>query len=246
MSIRIQFLGCGDAFGSGGRLHTCLHVTTSAEQFLLDCGASAMIGIYRFGVDPNAIDTILLTHLHGDHFGGIPFFLLDAQLPSKRSRPLVIAGPPGTKDRVAQAMEVLYPGSTAIPLRFPVETVELDAERPRRLGGVTVTPYLMDHPSGAPPFAFRIECEGKVFTFTGDTGWTDTLLPASRGADLLISECYTYDRKINLHMDFETLWAHRDELQVKRLILTHLGREMLARLETIPCECAEDGKVITL
>ncbi len=246
MPIQIRFLGSGDAFGSGGRHHTCLLVTTAAGQFLLDCGASAMTAINRFGVDPNGIGMILLTHLHGDHFGGVPFFVLDAQLPRRRTQPLVIAGPPGTEERIAQAMEVLYPDSTAMALRFPLETVELQVERPHRLGGIAVTPYLMEHPCGAPPYAYRIECEGKVFAFTGDTGWTDALLPAARGADLLISECNMYNRPIPFHLDLPTLLAHREALQAKRLILTHMGPEMLAHLDTLPCEYAEDGKVITL
>jgi hypothetical protein len=82
--MRLQFLGCGDAFGSGGRFNTCFHVTTGSAQFLVDCGASSMIAIRRFGVEPNAIETIFITHLHGDHFGGLPFFILDAQLVSRR------------------------------------------------------------------------------------------------------------------------------------------------------------------
>jgi len=248
VSIQIQFLGCGDAFGSGGRFHTCLLVTAPANagQFLIDCGASAMIAIRKFGVDPNAIDLILLSHLHGDHFGGIPFFLLDAQLLSKRSRPLLIAGPPGTKQRIAAAMEILFPGSTAIPWRFSLETLELDVEQPRRLGEITVTPYLVQHPCGDPPFALRVACANKVFTFSGDTEWTDTLVSAARGSDLLIAESNGFDKKIKFHLDLQTLMAHQDELQVKRLIVTHMGPEMLARLDTLPCEYAEDGKTITL
>jgi len=244
--MQIQFLGSGDAFGSGGRFNTCLLVTTPDDRFLLDCGASAMVAINRFGVDPNAISMILLTHLHGDHFGGVPFFVLDAQLPRRRSKPLVIAGPPGTKARIAQAMEVLFPGSAGMTLRFPLETVELEAEQPRRLGAAPVTPYLMEHPCGAPPYAYRIECAGKVVTFTGDTGWTDTLIRAARDADLLISECSAYDRPIPFHLDLPTLVAHREALHVRRLILTHLGPQMLAHLDALPCEYAEDGKVITV
>ena len=64
--MRLQFLGCGDAFGSGGRFNTCFHVTNGLTQFLVDCGASLMIAIRRFGVEPNAIETIFITHLHGD------------------------------------------------------------------------------------------------------------------------------------------------------------------------------------
>ncbi len=242
-SVQIRFLGSGDAFGSGGRFHACILVTTPDEQFLIDCGASSMIAIRRFAVDPNAISMIILSHLHGDHFGGLPFFILDAQFVSKRTRPLLIAGPPGTKKRVMEAMEVLYPGSSGARQAFPLEIVELTPERPRTLGEVTITPFVVQHPCGDPPFALRIQCDGKVFAYSGDTEWTEALIPAARGADLLISEASSFDKKIKFHLDFHTLTAHLGELQAKRLIVTHMGPEMLARLATLPGEYAEDGKV---
>jgi ribonuclease BN (tRNA processing enzyme) len=83
--MRLRVLGCGDAFGSGGRFHTCFHVSASV---LLDCGASSLIAVRRFGVDPNSVQTVLISHLHGDHFGGLLFLLLDAQFVSKRKIPL--------------------------------------------------------------------------------------------------------------------------------------------------------------
>ena len=68
--------------------------------------------------------------------------------------------------------------------------------------------------------------------------------PAAKEADLLIAEAYFFEKKIKFHLDFHTLMAHLDELQPKRLIVTHMSEDMLARLEKIPCECAEDGKLI--
>ncbi len=246
MTVQIRFLGSGDAFGSGGRLNACLLVTRAAEQFLLDCGASAMISFNRYNVDPNTIGMILLSHLHGDHFGGVPSFLLDAHLARRRTRPLVIAGPPGTRERLEKTREVLYPGSVAMSLRFPLDIVELDQGRPRRFGEMTVTPYVVEHACGAPPFALRIECDGKVLAYSGDTEWADTLIPAAQGADLFVVECNFYDRSRRYHLDLQTLLAHRAELQVKRLVVTHLGPEMLAHLYSLPFEYAEDGKTVTL
>jgi ribonuclease BN (tRNA processing enzyme) len=219
---------------------------TPVEQYLIDCGASAMISINRFGVDSDAIGTILLTHLHGDHFGGIPAFLLDAHLAKKRSRPLLVAGPPGTRVRLDAARDILYPGSAAMRLSFPLDILELRPEQPHRLGGITVTPFPVEHPSGAPPFALRLETAGKTLAYSGDTEWTDALIPVSRGADLFIVECNFYDRNVRYHLDLQTLLAHRDHLQAKRLILTHLGPEMLAHLDALPYEYAEDGKTITI
>ncbi|MFQ5880906.1 MAG: MBL fold metallo-hydrolase [Candidatus Methylomirabilales bacterium] len=246
MTVQITFLGSGDAFGSGGRLQTCILVKGERTQFLVDCGASALISMRRFQVDPNAIEMILLSHLHGDHFGGLPFFILDAQFISKRTHPLVIAGPPGTQKRVTELMEVTFPGSSRVPRKFSVELVEMEPEHPRALGEVTVTPYEVQHPSGDPSLALRIECEGKIITYSGDTEWTDALVPAARDADLFITEAYVFEKKIKYHMDFQTLMARLDDLRPRRLIITHMSQDMLARLDTLPCEYAEDGMVIEL
>ena len=93
--VRLRFLGSGDNFGSGGRFQACIHVDAGATRFLLDCGASSLIAMKRAGISSAAIDVILISHLHGDHFGGIPFFILDAQLISRREAPLVIVGSSG-------------------------------------------------------------------------------------------------------------------------------------------------------
>ena len=53
--MKLTVVGCGDAFGSGGRLQTCYHVETTDTRFLIDCGATALIGLNRVGLDPNAV-----------------------------------------------------------------------------------------------------------------------------------------------------------------------------------------------
>jgi len=243
-TIQVRFLGSGDAFGSGGRLQTCICIKATTSTFLVDCGASSLIAMRRYGVVPNDIDMILLTHLHGDHFGGIPFFVLDAQLISKRSRPLLIVGPPGTKRRVMAAMEIFFPGSSQIQQTFSLDIRELASDQPQTVNEVSITSYRVQHPAGDPSLALRMECNGKTITYTGDTEWTESLVSAAKGADLLIAEAYFFEKKVKFHLDFQTLQAHLDELQPKRLIVTHMSEDMLARLENIPCECAEDGKLI--
>jgi ribonuclease BN (tRNA processing enzyme) len=244
--VKIRFLGSGDAFGSGGRLQACIHVESGSTHFLLDCGATALSAMKRLGVVPSTIDAILLTHLHGDHFGGIPFFLLEAQLVSKRDKPLIILGPPTTAERVRLAMEALFPGSAGMELRFPLEYREYTDRRPMELGQTRVTPYQVVHGSGAPPYALRVECGGKVMAYSGDTEWTDGLAEAARNADLFICEAYSYDKKMKYHVDVRTLMEHRDALQCKRLVLTHMGEDVLSRLADLNAEAAEDGKSIVL
>jgi ribonuclease BN (tRNA processing enzyme) len=98
MGLTLTFLGSGDAFGSGGRLQTCMLLESDGRRWLLDCGATSLVALRRAGVDPATIDAILISHLHGDHFGGVPFVLLDGQF-RRGARPLVIAGPRGVEAR---------------------------------------------------------------------------------------------------------------------------------------------------
>jgi ribonuclease BN (tRNA processing enzyme) len=244
--MKLQFLGSGDAFGSGGRFNTCFYVRDSKGAFLVDCGASAMIAIRKFGVDPNTIRAILITHLHGDHFGGLPFFLLDAQLVSRRMTPLTIAGPPGLRDRVLAAAENFFPGSTAVERHFAIDIRELDPHVMHDVEGVEVTPYLVKHASGAPAFALRMTVDGKTLCYSGDTEWVEGLREAAQGVDLFVVESYQFDRQMKFHLDFATLAQHLPEIGAKRVVLTHLSADMLARAGETGCEVADDGMAISI
>jgi alkylated DNA nucleotide flippase Atl1/ribonuclease BN (tRNA processing enzyme) len=244
--VRVRFLGSGDNFGSGGRFQACIHVDAGAIRFLLDCGASSLIPMKRAGISSAAIDVILISHLHGDHFGGLPFFIIDAQLISRRQAPLTIAGPPGMKQRVQDAMEVFYPGSSQVARKFAIDYVELTESKITSLGDLTVLPVRVVHGSGAPSYAYRIGCAGKIIAYSGDSEWTDTLRTVADGADLFICESYFFDKQMKNHISYRTLMAHQAELGCKRLILTHLGEDLLARLGEVELEVAHDGLEVLL
>ncbi len=239
--VTLQFLGSGDAFGHGGSLQPCLLVNTPQTRFLLDCGATAMISLHRFGVEPNSLDMVLVSHLHGDHFGGLPFFILDAQLHSKRTEPLIVAGPAGTPERLRQAMEVNFPGSSGVTRRFELQTVELEPDIPWKFRDVNVHSRAMLHPSGAPALAFRLEAAGRSLAYTADTAWTDDLIPLLRGADLVVAEAYFYDKPVKYHLNCVTLEEKLPGLAAGRVLLTHMSRDMLERLPDTVFEGAYDG-----
>jgi ribonuclease BN (tRNA processing enzyme) len=242
--MKLQFAGSGDAFGSGGRFNTCFHVTAAATCFLIDCGASSMVALRRCAIDLNAIETVFVSHLHGDHFGGLPFLIVDGQLGSKRAGPLTIAGPPGLRRRLADAMENFLPGSTKVTRKFATEVVELEPGRRATINGVEVTPFEVQHVCGAPPFALRFAVDGKVLAYSGDTEWTDALVDAGQEADLFVAEGYFYDKPIKYHLDVKTLLAQRARIRPKRLILTHMSPDMLARPAPDGCDKADDGLIV--
>ena len=246
MGDTIRFIGSGDSFGSGGRFQTCILGDVGGKRFLLDCGASSLIAMRAQGIDPNGIDAILLTHMHGDHCAGVPFLLMDAMLGAKRQRPLVVAGPAGTRQHMETLREALFPGSHVMKPRFDYEYVEMQPGRANPVCGLAVTPYTALHTPETSPTILRVECAGKVVTYTGDTDWTDALIDASDGADLLISECYYFDKPIKMHMNYTTLKAHLPQLGAKSIVLTHMSADMLKHAGEIPERCASDGLVIEL
>src|SRR5271156_3799541 len=160
--MQLRFVGCGDALGSGGRNNTCFHVTGATVNFLIDCGASSLPALQRLGIARDEIDLVLITHFHGDHFAGLPFLLLDAQF-TRRTRPLVIAGPEGIEMRLMQVMEALFENLSKNKQRFDLSVIALKPEEVKTFGTVTVTSFPVVHgESGGPFLAYRIEAEGRV------------------------------------------------------------------------------------
>ncbi len=246
MPITVRFVGSGDAFGSGGRFQTCILVDGPGSRFAIDFGTSSLIALAQQGIEHNSIDAILLTHLHGDHCGGVPFLLIDAMLGARRSRPLTIAGPRDLPARMDGIREALFPGSHVMTPKFPLDWIEMEPGRAHRVLDLVVTPQPARHTRETNPTALRVEVGGKVVTYTGDTEWTDEVATAARGADLLIAESYFYDKPVPWHMNYPDITAHATRVGARRVILTHMSREMLARAEAVSEECARDGLVITL
>lgn len=239
--MQLQLLGTGDAFGSGGRFQTCFRLSGAGDDLLIDCGATALPALKAAGIDPSSVGWVVISHLHGDHFGGLPFLVLDGQF-SRRTAPLAIAGPPGIERRFTDALEAFFPGAAAASRRFETRFVEL--EERGVVGPATVTPFEVRHPSGAPAYALRIEYGGRVIAYSGDTEWTDALLSVAAGADVLVCEAYHYDKRVPYHLDYRTVLNRREELGCRRIVLTHMSQDVLDR--EVELERGHDGMVIEL
>src|SRR5438105_14373733 len=139
-AVTVRFVGSGDSFGSGGRFQTCIVVDGPRSRFAIDFGTSSLIALAQQGIEHNSLDAILLTHLHGDHCGGVPFLLIDAMLAAKRTRPLTIAGPRDLRRRMDAIREALFPGSHVMTPTFPLSSIELDPGQPHTILDLVVTP----------------------------------------------------------------------------------------------------------
>ena len=229
MTVTVTFVGSGDAFGAGGRFQTCIMVDAPDTRFVIDFGASTLIALNQMGIEHNTIDTVVLTHIHGDHCGGMPFMLLDAMLGAKRQTPLTIAGPRETEEKLGLVCEALMP-----------------VMKPTSVGDLTITTYPAAHTGETNPTSVRIDVGGKVISYTGDSAWTKHMPALAEDADLFICECYFYEKPIRFHMNYPDIKEHEDELKAKRTILTHFSREMMMHKDDVPEECAYDGLIVEL
>jgi len=231
--MHLTVVGSGDAFGSGGRSNTCFWLETAKGTLTVDFGASALPALKALKLDLNRIDGIVLSHLHGDHFGGLPFLLLDYQFLARRERPLTIAGPPGTRARLEAALEIFFPKSSGTKWRFPWNVQEIPVWIETDVLDHSVMTAEVIHQSGAPSTAVRISDGDKIFAYSGDTEWTDALLPIAANADLFICECYAYAGKMTGHLSWEILQPKIPALKARRFMVTHMGPTVLARVDEL-------------
>ncbi len=241
MGVRVTFLGSGDAFNARARCHASYHIAAPSATVLLDCGPSILLAMNRDGLSPDAIDAVVLSHLHGDHFAGLPFLFLRYAYDAPRQRPLTIVGPPGTEGRVLDLYRVMYRDLTVHPLPFPLHFIETQPDVTCTVGAVDLLPFAVPHQQTEVSLGYRVAVDGKVVLYSGDSGWTEALVTQSRGADLFICECCFYETRLDFHLDYPRIAENRHRFGCRRLVLTHIGREVLARRDEVREEIAYDG-----
>lgn len=242
--LSIQFLGSGDAFGSGGRFQTSIYLKTTNFNALIDCGASTPVAMKKFGVSTDDIDLIFISHFHGDHFGGLPFFILEAAKIARRKKKLRLISPPGLKDRLERLVTLLYPGSEEILNEVDIEYIPFNGKDEIANDLFKLETFPMQHMGEAMPHSLKIFIENKQLAFSGDTGMSQHLSTLANGSDLFICECNFFSYKTETHLNYKELFEARKGWKYKRMILSHLGNEILKNLDQVELETAEDGAQI--
>jgi len=247
--MELTVIGCGDAFASGGRVNSCYLLDTAHGLVMIDCGASAPHALARAGIRASSADAILISHCHGDHFGGLPSLVLERMFIDRTEKPMEILGPPGIESRFESLMENVYPGILGVKKRFEITFRDLHPGFAVEWRGLMIEAFEVDHFSGSPSLALSVSDGDKQFSFSGDSGMCGGVIAAGRGADLYLVECSTYSTKVEMHLDYQRLAAKFPSIGAKRYLLTHMGDEMLAsldRIDTRVCIAAEDGLKVTI
>ena len=244
--MKITVLGAGDAFASGCRRQSAYAVQSGGRTFLMDAGPTVLAGLKAAAIPTDTIDFVLVSHLHGDHFAGIVFLLMELLFERPRKRELVIAGPAGTENRVRDLFRAMYLEASERPLSFPLRFLHLEPDRVVELDGVSVEPFSVPHQAREPSLGLKVRHRGKTVVYSGDSGWTEEFVARTHDADLFLCECCYFDTEVYFHINYPELARNRSRIGARRLVLTHLGREVLEKLDRVEPEVAHDGMVIEL
>lgn len=246
MSVQVKFLGTGDAFNARGQCHACHMVRSGGTTALLDCGPTALLSLKREGLTARDIDCVFISHLHGDHFAGVPFLLLANVYDTPREKPFTVVGPPGTEQRIAELYRAMYREISQRPLPFDFRCIETPGDETIAVGSIEVRGFRVPHQQHEISLGLRVTVEQKSILYSGDTGWTEDLIEQSAGTDLFICECCFFETRVDFHLDYPRIAENRSRFGTRRLILTHIGREVAERASDIECEVSRDGLSVEL
>lgn len=205
---------------------------------------------HRLGLDLDELDGVFLTHLHGDHIGGIAMLLVHLQFERQRTRPFVIAGPPGTEARIGMLRESAYPSVVQSGLNYPLKYVIWAVPGETEALGRTVRAIRAKHDRVAIATSFVVETQERKIAFSGDTGWQPELAELVDGVDYFVCECTNLTGDYWAHLCVEEHLEHRNEFHVGRLYLSHLSESARAtahqHVDALRATIADDGLIIDL
>mgnify|MGYP001245046173 FL=1 len=184
MSHEVRMLGTGNAFLPHLRYHSFLIFD---GKHIIDAPPTALISLRREGISPADIETIFVTHLHGDHVFGLPFLLLERKYISDREgeQPLTIVGSSGVRERLQLLCDLAFPGS----LDDAMDNIRFVETQSGTIDGWGWERFRVQHVEAVDPYGYRFQhSDGCSFVHSGDSGPCENLEHAIGQTQLAVVE----------------------------------------------------------
>jgi ribonuclease Z len=228
----VTLLGTGNPRPTPERAGPASLVEAGDTKILVDAGRDAATRLFEIGQGRllSGIDIVLLTHLHSDHVVGFPDLWLTGWI-FGRAKPLALYGPPGTA-AMQEGLERAYTFDVHMRRDVDEKLPAVGAEvRARDIppgvvfenGPLRITAFAVDHGPVAPAYGYRIDCAGRSVVFSGDTRYSESLIAAAKGADVLVHEVLAPDVERRLSQ-------MRDPALTERIIAHHTTPEDAGRV----------------
>lgn len=233
--MKITVLGCLGAYPYKDQGTSSYLLEADGFSLLLDAGSTTLVNLEKH-LDPMTLDAVILSHYHYDHIADLGVLQYYRQLwPTMTPTPeLPIYG--HTDDEV-HFNELTLPGvSKGVPY---FEAEEL------KLGPFTVTFMKTIHPVPCYAMRFVENTTGKVFVFTGDSGYLESFVEFAKDADLFLADTYLFagNEHHQAHFTAKESGEIAKAAQVKQLVLTHLPQHGDLKLLKEQAEIAADHQM---
>jgi len=233
MNFSLQSIGCGDAFASLGEYHSAHLVHCEGKNILLDCGVTILHSMHAYQIDPLAIDVIVVSHFHGDHIGGFPFLLLKNVYQLNRTKPLLIFGPVGLRERLRVLIEAMYPGNGDKMLSQAYLSIqELSPNEKLNMDGLDIHLFKVDHGNSEEACGISILKEDFKFVYSGDTSMSDILINELSDANMALLECCSVE-PLKGHMCQKDIDWISDNMKIEKVFICHQSEPISFRDVTV-------------
>ncbi len=217
--LDLLFLGSGNAFASGRYWSSFL----LNERYLFDASPVALPHLKQSGVQLEEIESVFISHFHGDHFFGLPFLLLEYAEHTVRTKELQIIGPPTIQERLRSITEAGFPNVFQKERSYPETYVEVKDGFEGEVGAMKYVARAVTHVPDFGCFGFRVETGGRTLAYSGDSVMCDALFELADGSDVFVVECSCWEGACGPHLGPDDVRELRRRLGPKpTFILTHL------------------------
>jgi ribonuclease Z len=242
VSMELVLLGTGYPYPSADRAGPSCAVVVGDATFIVDAGRGVGMRIAGAGISWSRIRGAFITHLHSDHYDGLPD-LFHSTWQFGSGRPFELYGPKGilkVADGILQFYEPDIHIRRDLTEKLPAEGARINAHEVEEgvvldaPGVARVTAFVVDHQPVNPAFGYRFDAGSKSIVITGDTRPNPNLIRFAKGADILVHEAYVGGSAASA-AEGRGSWTIRDyhssaaeagrtaeEAGAKILVLTHL------------------------
>ncbi len=198
--LKVFFCGTGSPLPSARRAQNCTAVIAGDRFFIIDAGSGSFETVQAASISASRLAGVFLTHFHSDHIGDLSEINLGSWV-TARPAPLPVYGPEGVERVVAGENEafaldagyrIAHHGKGVAPLRSKGMVARpFDGSAPAVVleeGGLKVTAFPVKHDPVDPAVGYRFDYQGRSVVISGDTAYSENLIAAANGADVLIHE----------------------------------------------------------